>query len=201
MFTGITQEIGNVKEVKKTREIIHATVSSKTVPAKSEIGSSVLVDGICSTVVKKGKGWFSVDYMNETLKKTNVKEWKRGRRVNLESSLRVGDEIAGHFVYGHIDYVGVVQKAGNRGADIIITITIPKKFYKFVVEKGSVAVNGVSLTVIQKKTSSFAAALIPHTLKHTNLGGLAKGDRVNIEVDVIGKYINSSKRKVQNSKS
>lgn len=188
MFTGIIQKTAKIKSVKKENEIL---VVSFELPKKFDIkkGASISINGVCSTVFSFSKNEFKVGYMKETLSKTNVGTWDVGGKVNLEPSLRLGDTLDGHFVYGHIDTVGTIKTITKQGDSRFFEISIPKEFLKYVVYKGSVAVNGVSLTVSARNSKSFNISLIPYTLEHTNLGELTLGDSVNVEVDVMGKYI------------
>ncbi|MES2224063.1 MAG: riboflavin synthase [Patescibacteria group bacterium] len=188
MFTGIIQKTAKIKSVKKENEIL---VVSFELPKKFDIkkGASISINGVCSTVISFTKNEFKVGYMKETLSKTNVGTWGVGGKMNLEPSLRLGDTLDGHFVYGHIDTVGTIKTITKQGDSRFFEISIPKEFLKYVVYKGSVAVNGVSLTVSARNSKSFNISLIPYTLEHTNLGELTLGDSVNVEVDVMGKYI------------
>lgn len=169
---------------------------------KTKLGSSISINGVCSTVTKISKTTFSVGYMKETLDKTTVRSWGKNKLVNLEPSLRLGDGLDGHFVYGHIDTVGAVKNIIKKGDSRVIEIATPKEFLKFVVYKGSIAVDGVSLTVSARNSRSFEISLIPYTLEHTNLSELKIGDSVNVEVDVLGKYIlnQNPKHEARNSK-
>jgi riboflavin synthase len=153
------------------------------------LGQSVAVNGVCSTVSKRGQGYFEVEYMPETLAKTNVGALKTGSIVNLESSLRVGDFLDSHFVQGHVDARGVV--AGVRADDMSCEIVIraPKAAMRYIAPKGSVTVNGVALTVASLRTDTFTVALVPYTLAHTNLGNLKRGETVNIETDMLARYL------------
>ena len=156
---------------------------------KLSIGQSISVDGVCSTVVARGKGFFDVEYMPETLSKTTAGAFAPMRMVNLERSLTVRDFIDGHIVQGHVDaairVVGIEEQKGSRR----VSVAIPAHLRKFVVPQGSVALNGVSLTIARVSGARATVALIPHTLTHTNLGFLKSGDMINIEVDLIARYI------------
>ena len=191
-------------------------------------GDSVNINGICSTVVQIAKSgelsagkphsnilqnvgmWFDVEYMEETIARTTVDDWKKGTKVNLELPLRANDRLGGHIVQGHIDFAGRVlslspfQRGSKRGSDHILRISLPAEFKKYIIQKGSVTINGVSLTVSGKndfphshvlknmrmrKEGWFEVSLIEYTRAHTNLGSLEKGDRVNVEVDIVGKYV------------
>ena len=155
---------------------------------KLSLGESVSVDGICSTVVANSSAHFEVEYMPETLMKTTASSFQMKRIVNIERSLKYGDRIHGHFVMGHVDSVVRVASIEMQGRSRLVTFSLPRQMSKFVVPRGSVAVNGVSLTVARKERGSFAVALIPHTLAITNLEVLQVGDAVNIECDVMARY-------------
>lgn len=188
MFTGIIQKTAKIKNIKNQNEIL---IVDFDLPKNFKLkkGASISINGICSTVIAFTKSEFKVGYMKETLDKTMVNSWKAGNRVNLETSLRLGDTLDGHFVYGHIDTVGVIKSIVKQGDSNVFEIDIPKEFLKFVVYKGSVAIDGVSLTVSARNSKTFNISLIPYTLEHTNLGEIKVGDSVNVEVDVLGKYV------------
>ncbi len=187
MFSGITEIKMPIKKIANQKGNLLAEIK-KPLKWKLKVGESVLVDGICSTIIKTGAN-FKVEYMPETLSKTNIGERKIGDNVNLERSLKLNDLLSGHLVTGHIDLTGRVKKIKNSGNSKVIEFSVDKKFAKYLVNKGSVAVNGVSLTVVKAGNNSFSVSLIPHTLKITNLGGLKIGDTVNLEFDVIAKYL------------
>jgi riboflavin synthase len=156
---------------------------------KLESGQSIAVDGICSTVVSKGATFFDVDYMPETLAKTTADTFGAGRMVNLERSLTLGSFIDGSLALGHVDARGTVKKIDSEGETKKVTIDIPAELMRFVVPRGSIVVNGVSLTVVDTVENGFTVALIPYTLAHTNLGSLEAGDTVNIETDLFARYV------------
>lgn len=182
MFSGIIQTMSSVLATAKDGHCLRVRVKK---PARWKLakGQSISVDGICSTVMKVGKGFFEVEYMPETLSKTTAASFQKGRGVNLERSLRYGDLIDGHFVQGHVDNRGVVTKVEKKGRSKRVAITPLKSLMSAIASHGSVAVNGVSLTVANKTKTHFTVALIPFTLSHTNLDALKKGDAVNIETD------------------
>ena len=189
MFTGIIKELGMVRKIARYGDIHRLEIGSKDIFKSVDIGGSVAVNGVCLTAVAKDKNTLSFDVMKETLKRSTLGALKEKDAVNLENSLKVGDPLDGHFVLGHIDCVGRIEKIRRCGDDVTITISIPDEFGLFVVEKGSVALDGISLTVVDVKAGSFSVSIIPHTLNETTLGGKNAGDKVNIEFDVIGKYI------------
>lgn len=185
MFTGIIKEIGILKKAAKSGTSLSLKISSKKIKAKA--GASISVNGACLTVTKKTKFGFEAEVMPETLRCTNLGKLHIGAQVNLEPSISAKDSFDGHFVTGHVDSSCKVLKTGSR-----LFIELPKKLAPFIAGKGSVAINGVSLTVAKVKKGNFEIALIPFTLKNTNLGKLKIGDYVNIEVDLIARYINRS---------
>jgi len=162
---------------------------------KLQMGESVNIDGICSTVKYLDKDNFSVYYMPATLKVTTLADISDTHQFNLERSLTLNSLVGGHLVSGHVDCVGEVVNLKNEGDSKVLTITLPKEFSKYLIYKGSVAVNGVSLTVVSVEKDNFVVSLIPYTLSHTNLGSLKAQDKVNIEVDTLAKYLEKLIRK------
>jgi riboflavin synthase len=173
MFTGIVQERGRVSSFEDGRLVVESGV-------RAGIGDSVAVNGVCLTVVDAPDGRLAFDVVQETLDRTKP----FGDEVNLEGALNAGDPLGGHYVQGHVDGVGTVRSTGDT-----VWIDAPAELLRYVVEKGSIAVDGVSLTVAAVDEKSFAVALVPHTLEVTTLGALAPGDRVNLEVDILAKYV------------
>lgn len=188
MFTGIIQKKANIKKLQTKNNILY-TIFELPKSFKLKKGASISINGICSTVISFNTKEFAVGYMKETLDKTTVKNWKSGMTINLESSLKLGDTLDGHFVYGHIDTVGTIKSINKVGDSHVFEIIIPKEFSKYVVYKGSIAIDGVSLTVSSKLKNTFTVSLIPHTLSVTNLSGRRVGDSVNVEFDALSKYI------------
>lgn len=199
MFSGIIKNVGTLTHVTKKAGGVEYEVTLKlyakvdeithTMKRSWNIGESVLIAGICSTIIKKKARSFVVFHMPETLAKTTSAEWKKGTRVNIEPSLKVGDDISGHIVSGHVDGTARVTAIMPEGDCKRITCSLSKELANYLIPKGSAAVDGVSLTVVEVGKQSFSVALIPYTLKHTTLGALKKGDRVNVEVDQVAKYI------------
>jgi riboflavin synthase len=189
MFTGLVQQVGTLA-VKKPRGdgmglvIRHGPWSSPLVP-----GESVAVQGACLTVTSVGTGEFACDVLNESLKKTTLGGAVSGARVNLERALRADERLGGHIVTGHVDGVGTVLAFEQKGADWVLEITCGTDLLSGIVPKGSIAIDGVSLTIVALKTASFTVHLIPHTLANTSLQSLKKGRGVNLETDIIGKYV------------
>lgn len=189
MFTGIVQECGRIKKIEKTKGKTRFKIASKTVASKLKIGSSVSCNGVCLTVIKHNKNFFEVEVIPETLKRTNLGDLKLGAPINLEPSLRLDDELGGHFIIGHIDGIGKIIGLKKEGDSILMEIKPPEKLIKYIAYKGSIACDGVSLTIAKLKKKNFVIALIPYTLRVTNLSKKKIGDRINLEVDMVARYI------------
>jgi riboflavin synthase len=185
VFTGLVRDLGRVVSFDGGR----LTVAAPATAAAAELGDSVAIDGVCLTVVALDGGTLSFDAVPETLARTALSSLDRDSRVNLEPALRAGEPLGGHYVQGHVDGVGTVRSLEPEGAGKRIWIETPADLLRYVVEKGSIAVQGASLTVAATDGAGFAVALIPHTLEVTTLGALTPGDRVNLEVDVLAKYV------------
>ena len=185
MFTGIVEEIGTVKGTKQNS----LSVQAVTVLSGTKIGDSIAVNGACLTVISIDKVSFAVEIMPETRKLTNIGTVEVGDRVNLERALSAQGRFGGHFVQGHIDATGKVESLSPEGEAVIATISAPPDVLKYIVKKGFIAVNGISLTVIDNSSRQFSVSLVTHTRKNTNLGMLKQGNMVNLEVDIIAKYI------------
>lgn len=193
MFSGITAAAMPIITIEEKNGNLE-TVVTKPEDWQFEIGESVLVDGICSTVVSQDTTSFHVTYMEETRKKTHINSKKAGDTLNLERSLRLNDILSGHLVTGHIDTTGTVTNIKTDPGSTTITFSFPQQFSQYLVNKGSIAVNGVSLTVIDPTNTEFTVSLIPHTLEVTNLDNLVEGDAVNLEFDIFAKYIEKMMR-------
>jgi riboflavin synthase len=189
MFTGIVEEMGSVKSLGRERGAARLTVSASTVLGDAALGDSICVNGVCLTVVEKGKTEFSADVAVETLKVTNLGELKTGAKVNLERALQLSTRIGGHLVTGHVDAVGRIREKREEGNGWRIFIDAPESSLRYIIKKGSVAVDGISLTVADVEKAGFSIAIIPHTAKLTTLGFKSGGDSVNLETDIIGKYV------------
>lgn len=190
MFTGIITDIGRVETV-EARGDMRARIGTSYDMDTVDIGASIACDGVCLTVVEKGPGWFAVDVSAETLDKTNIgaNGWPEGKRLNLERALRVGDELGGHIVSGHVDGVARVVSAQKEGDSLRLTFEAPENLARFIAPKGSVALNGTSLTVNEVEGSRFGINLIPHTQAVTTWGEVAEGDAVNLEIDTLARYV------------
>lgn len=193
MFTGIITDIGEVLEVER-RGDIRARIATGYDVARIDIGASIACDGVCLTVIAKGaapRGWFDVEISAETVSKTNIGRdgWPVGRRLNLERALKVGDELGGHIVSGHVDGVAEVVALRPEGDSLRVTFRVPAALAGFIAPKGSVALNGTSLTVNEVDGCDFGINFIPHTQKATTWGGVAVGDAVNLEIDTLARYV------------
>ncbi|MEJ5301055.1 MAG: riboflavin synthase [Thermodesulforhabdaceae bacterium] len=184
MFTGLVEGMGIIRRIGKQIEIEPLVHFEALV-----IGESIAVDGACLTVVSWNGKTFCADVSEETFARTNLGDRKPGDRVNLERALKVGDRLGGHLVMGHVDCVGVLKNRRDEGPSIRLFFEIPLRFGRYVVEKGSITINGVSLTVNGCEGNRFDVNIVPHTAMVTNIGFLKPGDRVNIETDIIGKYV------------
>lgn len=188
MFTGIITDIGEVS----ARDGGRFAIRSAYDPASIDLGASIACDGVCLTVVALGSSpetWFDVEISAETVSKTNLGGWAPGKRVNLERALKVGDELGGHIVSGHVDGMAEVVGVRHEGGSVRVTFRAPDALARFIAPKGSVALNGTSLTVNEVKGSEFGVNLIPHTQEVTTWGGVKVGDSVNLEVDTMARYV------------
>ena len=189
MFTGLVEEKGTLNEKKAAGDGFLLTIGASKVMSDLEIGSSISVNGCCLTVVKKDAGSFTVDTIEETLKKTNLGNLKIGDNVNLERSLKADARLGGHFVLGHVDTTGTVKEIRELSNSHFVTISFPESFKQYLIYVGSVAIDGVSMTVAQLKENSFSVGVIPHTWEETVFSTKKVGDTVNLEFDVLGKYV------------
>jgi riboflavin synthase len=191
MFTGLIEDVGKVDALRFNRGSAVLTVKTAVRLGSMPLGASVAVNGACLTVVKKSKGTFTVDVSPETLQRTSLETLGVGSLVNLERPMRLRDRLGGHLVTGHVDGIGTVLAITKQGEFTVFTFQVPVRFGRFLISKGSVAVDGISLTVNDCRRDRFSAAIIPFTLQHTNLRARRVGDKVNIETDLIGKYVDS----------
>ncbi|MFN4177732.1 riboflavin synthase [Phenylobacterium sp.] len=189
MFTGIVTDVGRVRSVRETNRDRRFEIETAFDTASIDIGASVAHAGCCLTVVEKGPGWFAVEVSGETLSRTTLGEWTKGRPVNLERAARVGDELGGHIVSGHVDGVGEVVSVESEGGSHRVKVRVPRPLHRYIAEKGSIAVEGVSLTVNEVEDDVFGVNLIPHTWEVTTLGTLKPGSRVNLEIDMLARYL------------
>jgi len=189
MFTGIIEEMGSVKALRRESGAARLSLSAATVLDGTAIGDSICVNGVCLTVVEMGKNEFSADVAVETLRVTNLGELKAGSRVNLERALQLSARIGGHLVSGHVDAVGRLREKRDEGNGWRIFFDAPETVLRYIIKKGSIAIDGISLTVADVDRAGFSIAMIPHTAKLTTLGFKSAGDSVNLESDIIGKYV------------
>ena len=189
MFTGIVTDVGRVRAVRDTNRDRRFEIETVYDLAGVDLGASISHAGCCLTVVEKGEGWFAVEVSGETLDKTTLADWSEGRRVNLERAARVGDELGGHIVSGHVDGVGEVLSVEAEGGSHRVRIRAPRPLHRFIAPKGSITVEGVSLTVNEVEDDVFGVNLIPHTWEVTTLGMLKPGSRVNLEIDMLARYL------------
>ena len=187
MFTGIITDIGRIAEVTRTEDL-RARIATGYDTSRIELGASIASDGVCLTVTRIGPDWYEVFVSGETLTKTNLGGWEVGRRVNLERALKVGDELGGHIVSGHVDGVAEVTDVHDEGDSTRISFKVPGDLARFIAPKGSVALNGTSLTVNEVDGLLFSVFLIPHTLEVTTWSDRQVGDKINLEVDMMARY-------------
>lgn len=197
MFSGIVEDLRTVKKIRAKKDFSRISIDLGLLTKDAKIGDSISVNGACLTIIEIKNTIASFDIMHETLKKTNLSDLKIGDKVNIEKSLKIGGRLDGHFVLGHVDGTGIIEKKIIRGDNCTIWISLPKNLEYGLIPKGSIAVDGISLTMVDIKDNKFSIALIPHTSKVTTLGFKDKGDKVNIEIDYLGKWI---KKLVEESK-
>lgn len=188
MFTGIITDIGTVTQLEQAGDL-RARIQTGYDTTGIDIGASIASDGVCLTVIALGPDWYDVQISAETVSKTNVGDWAEGSRVNLERALKVGDELGGHIVSGHVDGVAEVLTSTTEGDSTRITFRAPPELARFIAAKGSVALNGTSLTVNEVEGDTFGINLIPHTQVVTTWGGTQVGDKINLEIDTLARYV------------
>ena len=188
MFTGLVREVGDVVWLRRSDKIVQLLVRAPRSAARARVGESVAVNGCCLTVTACRDEQFMFDLLEESLGRTNLGDLKPGDPVNLERALRVDGRLGGHFVQGHVDCTAEVLALEEKGPDLRIDLALPRDFARYVAFKGSVAINGVSLTIAALGEDRFSVWIIPHTLENTNLGDLEPGDAVNLEFDILAKY-------------
>jgi riboflavin synthase len=188
MFTGIITDVGRIVEIAE-EDGRRMTIETRLPLAEIPLGGSIATSGICFTAIEKGEGWFVVQASGATLEVTTAGRWAKGDRVNLERSLRIGDELGGHIVFGHVDAVGEILTLEPAGESRRLEVRVPASLAPLIAVKGSITVDGISLTVNQVGADRFAVNVIPHSWTHTNLPARAVGDGVNIEVDMLARYV------------
>ena len=188
MFTGIIETLGTIQEIKKEKDNIHVTIDA-SITNELKIDQSVAHNGICLTVVAIKDNSYTVTAIDETIQKTNLGEWKTGDLVNLERAMKLGDRLDGHIVQGHVDQTGNCISIQETNGSWLYTFEYDDKLNNLTIEKGSITVNGVSLTVVNSEKNKFSVAIIPYTHEHTNFKNFKVGNKINLEFDVIGKYV------------
>lgn len=192
MFTGIIQGVGKIEKISqntKNRSAFQMTVDLGKHAKGLKVGQSVALNGVCLSATKISKNKCDFEMIDETIKQTDLGNLVPGAKVNIERSLKVGDRMEGHFVLGHVDGVGIIKKIEKKPTEVKVWFEVPKKLVKFVVKKGSIAIDGISLTVVDVTKNNASVCLIPHTIKITNFQSKKVGDKINIETDILGKYI------------
>ncbi len=189
MFTGIIEEVGTIQEIRLLSEGAAITIAAKKISEDLKVGDSIAINGVCLTATRITPNAFLCDISAETLRRSSFKLAKKGTRVNLERALRVGDRLGGHFVLGHVDDVGKLIGKTESGQGYVISFDFPKELAHYLVHKGSISVDGISLTIASLNAASFSVSIIPHTFQSTNLNQLTVGSLVNLEVDILGKYV------------
>lgn len=188
MFTGIITDIGKVRAIQDTNRDRRFEIETAYDLATIDIGASIAHSGCCLTVVEKGRGWFAVEVSGESLSLTTLDQWAVGGRINLERATKVGDELGGHIVSGHVDGLGEVVSVTVEGGSHRVKVRVPRPLHRYIAPKGSIAVEGVSLTVNEVEDDVFGVNIIPHTWDVTTLGQLVAGTKVNLEIDVLARY-------------
>lgn len=188
MFTGIIETLGSIEEIRKENDNVHITVAS-TINEYLKIDQSVAHNGVCLTVVAITDKNYTVTAIKETVEKTNLSDWKVGDLVNLERAMKLGDRLDGHIVQGHVDQIGICKSIKEANGSWYFTFEYDEKLNNLTIEKGSITINGVSLTVVNSLKNEFSVAIIPYTYEHTNFKNFKIGTKINLEFDVIGKYI------------
>lgn len=189
MFTGLVEELGTVESLTGNDQASQLVIRAQRVLEGVQLGDSIAVNGICLTVTSFTQRHFQVDVMPETMKKTSLRHLRAGQRVNLERAMRLGDRFGGHIVSGHVDGTGTIVSRQPHANAVLFTIEASAKLLKYVIERGSICVDGISLTVVEAADTHFSVSVIPHTLAQTSLQDRRAGDQVNLETDVIGKYV------------
>jgi len=189
MFTGIVEEIGKVKSVFRGTNALRLDIEAKKVLENLRVGESINISGACQTVIEMEKSSFAVEVVEETLQKTNLGQLRSGDWVNLERSLKPSDRLSGHIVTGHIDCVGKIISIERKQKSLIFKVSFPRKFSSYMVEKGSISLEGVSLTIVNVSPDAISVSIIPFTYENTNFKYKKENDLVNVELDIIGKYI------------
>jgi len=189
MFTGIVEEVGIIKKITDKTSGVQIDISANKIMDDMNIGDSIAVNGVCLTVIKHLKNSFSLDLVAETLQKSNLGDLQTGNTVNLERALRANGRFGGHIVQGHVETLGVILEKQDQDDGALLSIGLDPEWMRFCIAKGSIAIDGISLTIAKIEANIIQIALIPHTLENTTLGNKGKSDTLNIETDIIGKYV------------
>lgn len=185
MFTGIVQELGTVRDTRPGSLVVEC----RRVLRNTKLGDSIAVNGVCLTIIEIDEGSFTANVVPETYRRTNLGQARPGETVNLECAMLAGERLSGHIVQGHIDGLGTLEDVYEEGEDLILRYSAEPALLRYVVEKGSICIDGTSLTVAERSDNGFSVAIIPHTRSHTNLAAKQIGDQINLEVDVLAKYV------------
>jgi riboflavin synthase len=188
MFTGIIETLGIIKDLKKDNNNLNITVSS-SITHELKIDQSVAHNGVCLTIIAINNGEYTVTAIKETIEKTNLADWKVGDLLNLERAMKLGDRLDGHIVQGHVDQTGICKSIEEANGSWYFTFEYDSNLNNITIEKGSITINGVSLTVVNSKEKEFSVAIIPYTFEHTNFNTFRLGTKINLEFDVVGKYV------------
>jgi len=188
MFTGIIESLGIIEEIEKENDNLNITLFSK-ITDELKIDQSLAHNGICLTVVKINNDFYTVTAIKETIDKTTIGNWKKGDLINLERAMKLGDRLDGHIVQGHVDQIGICKEVKETNGSWLFTFQYDKSLDNITIEKGSITINGVSLTVVNSKLDEFSVAIIPYTFENTNFKSITKDTIINLEFDVIGKYV------------
>ncbi len=188
MFTGIITDVGEVRSLEKSNALARVEITCHFDMRDVAIGASIACDGVCLTVTETGENWFAADMARETLEITTLSHWREGQKINLERALKVGDELGGHIVSGHVDAMGTLETIAQTGESWDITIAVPGSIAAYIATKGSITLDGISLTVNEVNGTRFSCCIIPHSWEHTTLSQKKEGDAVNIEVDRLARH-------------
>jgi len=200
MFTGLIEDIGKINQLQPINNGLSLTIESQLITSELNIGDSVAINGVCLTVTRIQSPMFTLEAVQETLEKSTISSLHIGSKVNLERAIRFGDRMGGHFVQGHVDGKGTINKIEKIGSTVWFEIKIPQQFEHYIISKGSIAIDGISLTVAEKTNGIVKISVIPHTFENTNMQFLSEGNQINIEVDMMAKYVENFVHPQKNEK-